>query len=70
MNDDLYPENPLAFISLKIQRSAKKKKVLSCPRLPFSDLLVSSSHKGAVYDGEPRNPREFYVRGSLISFHT
>lgn len=66
------PRNHLSsyhfMLSLKHKEvQKKKKKVFSCLLLPFTDLLVSSSHKRVIYDSEPRKPGEFYARRSLIS---
>lgn len=56
----------LSFISLENTKQWGGK-VIGHLLLLFTGLLVSSSHKGAIYDGDPRKPREFYARGGLIS---
>ena len=66
MKDDLYTQNPPLFIALENTKKCKKI-FFSCSLLPFTDLLVRSSHKGTIYEGETRSPWEFYVRRSLIS---
>lgn len=56
----------LSLYHSKRQRSAKKIffHVRCCRSLT---LWLAPPIKGAIYDGEPRSPGEFYVRGSLIS---
>ena len=54
MKDDLYTQNPPIFIALENTKKCKKK-FFSCTLLPFTDLLVRSSHKGAIYEGDTRS---------------